>query len=226
MKGVLAPAEVQAERGLVEEADDAERRVERPEDKTQADQHRSAHCEGCEGVFLSRSGGNVWSRRDHRVPAPAALAIGDLNGDDKPELVVATARIPGTVSVLNNTGEGRFRERRDYGRGDYPLAVAIADVNDDGKLDVATANFASSTGSVFRNRTGEPVQICTVPSVRGATLAAAKKEIAQAHCRVGRISSEPYRAPAGRVVVESPPAGTRMRSGGRVDLLVNRKLRP
>jgi hypothetical protein len=179
-------------------------------------------------VFLSRSGGNVWSRRDYRVPAPAApaLAIGDLNGDDKPELVVPTARIPGTISVLTNTGEGRFRDRRDYGRGDYPVAVAIADVNHDGKLDVATVNFGSSTVSVFRNRTGERVQICTVPSVRGSTLAAAKKEIAQAHCRVGQISSEPYRAPAGRVVVESPPAGTRMRSGGRVDLVVSRKLRP
>jgi beta-lactam-binding protein with PASTA domain len=99
-------------------------------------------------------------------------------------------------------------------------------VNQDGKLDVATVNFGSSTVSVFRNRTGERVQICTVPSVRGSTLAAAKKEIAQAHCRVGQISSEPYRAPAGRVVVESPPAGTRMRSGGRVDLVVSRKLRP
>lgn len=178
-------------------------------------------------VFLSRSGVDVWSRRDYRVPTPAAaIALGDLNGDDEPELVIPTSRTPGTISVLNNTGSGRFGDRRDYGRGDYPLAVAIADVNLDGKLDVATANFGSSTVSLLRNRTGERIQICTVPSVRGATLAAAKKGIARAHCRVGQISREPYRAPAGRVVVESPPAGTRMRSGGRVDLVVSRKLRP
>jgi hypothetical protein len=164
--------------------------------------------------------------RNYRVPRPErAVAIGDLNGDGRPELVVATAHIPGTISVLSNTGDGRFRDRRDYGRGNYPVAVAIADVNHDSKLDVAAANFGSSTVSVFRNRTGERVEICTVPNVRGLQLAAAKRKLDRTHCRAGRISHQPYQAPEGRVMWEAPPTGTRMRSGGRVDLVVSRKLR-
>jgi FG-GAP-like repeat/PASTA domain len=179
------------------------------------------------GVFLNRSHGSAWSTRNYRVPSPGeAVAIGDLNGDSRPELVVATAHIPGTISVLSNTGDGRFRDRRDYGRGNYLVAVAIGDVNNDGKLDVAAANFGSSTVSVFRNRTGERIQICTVPNVRGLQLAAAKRKLVRAHCRAGRISHQPYQAPEGRVMWEAPPAGTRMRSGGRVDLVVSQKPRP
>jgi hypothetical protein len=159
------------------------------------------------------------------VPRPArAVAIGDLNGDRRPELVVATTH--GTISVLSNTGDGRFRDRREYGRGDYPIAVAIGDVNDDSKPDVAAANFGSSTVSVFRNRTGERIQICIVPNVRGLRLAAAKRKLVRVHCRAGGISHQPYQAPEGRVMWEGPPAGTRMRSGGRVDLVVSRKPTP
>jgi hypothetical protein len=178
-------------------------------------------------VFLNRGDGSAWSTRTYRVPRPAqVVAIGDLNGDSRPELVVATAQIPGIISVLSNIGDGRFRERREYGGGNYPVAVAIGDVNDDGKLDVAAANFGSNTVSLFRNRTGERIEICIVPNVRGLQLPAAQRNLVLAHCRAGRISHQPYTAPEGRVMWEWPPAGTRMRSGGRVDLVVSRKVRP
>lgn len=173
-------------------------------------------------TFTNAGDGRAWSRRDYQAPADA-VAIGDLNGDSKPELVVVTADVSGGVSVLSNTGNGRFRDRRDYGRVNYPVAVAIGDLNGDGRLDVATANFGSNTVSVFANRTGDQVRICTVPNVKGSRLAAAKRTIERARCRAGRISRQPYRGPEGLVKWQAPVPGTRLRAGGRVDLVVSRR---
>ncbi len=72
--------------------------------------------------------------------APASVAIGDLNGDGKPDLATANFKAH-TVSVLLNRGDGRFQARRDYGTGGA-YSVAIGDLNEDGKPDLAIANGA------------------------------------------------------------------------------------
>ena len=41
---------------------------------------------------------------------PNSVAIGDLNGDGKPDLATAN----GTVSVLLNRGDGSFQAKRDF----------------------------------------------------------------------------------------------------------------
>jgi hypothetical protein len=52
------------------------------------------------------------------------------------------------MSVLLATGSGAFAERRDYETGRQPRAVAIGDISGDGKLDIVTSNYASSTVTV------------------------------------------------------------------------------
>jgi hypothetical protein len=74
-----------------------------------------------------------------------ALAVADLNGDGKPDVVVAnycdTGCLAGSVGVLLGKGNGAFQPVMLYGSGGYgPTAVAIADVNGDGKPDVVVAN--------------------------------------------------------------------------------------
>jgi len=62
---------------------------------------------------------------------------------------------------------------------------------------------------------------CTVPSVVGKSLAAAKKAIKKAHCAVGKIRYvHPTKASAGRVVSESPKAKTKVDYGTKVSLKV------
>ncbi len=79
---------------------------------------------------------------------PYSVAIGDLNGDGKPDLAVANAS-SNTVSVLLGNGNGTFGAKTDYGTGSYPYSVAIGDLSGDGKPDLAVANNYSNTVSVL-----------------------------------------------------------------------------
>jgi hypothetical protein len=87
--------------------------------------------------------------------SPAEVAIGDLNGDGKPDLAIAN-QDGGTVSVLPNRGDGSFQAKRGYATGRHPLSVAIGDLNGDRKPDLAIANTRGlsrpGTVSVLLNR--------------------------------------------------------------------------
>jgi hypothetical protein len=125
--------------------------------------------------------------------------------------------------VLLNRGDGTFQAKLDYATGvaPRPRSVAIGDLNGDGKLDVATANGYGfpSTVSVLINTPG----LCTVQDVFRQTLPAAKRTLARANCRVGKIrraySKEIKR---GRVITQKPKRGTVLPGGGKVNLVVSR----
>ena len=68
------------------------------------------------------------------------LAIGDLNGDDRADVVTANTD-SSDVSVLLNNGEGGFRAKRDFETADSPSFVAIADLTGDGNPDLVTISF-------------------------------------------------------------------------------------
>ena len=96
-------------------------------------------------VFTNDGAGGFQARRNYQTGiTPRALAIGDLNGDNRLDLAVATERA-NTVSVLINRGDGTFRPKRDYATGYLPGTVAIGDLNGDGKPDIATGGSAFLT---------------------------------------------------------------------------------
>jgi hypothetical protein len=84
-------------------------------------------------------------------------ATADLNGDAKPDIVTAN---PGSwdVSVLLNKGNGTFADAVDYltgaqpASGNSPGAVALADFNGDGRMDVAATNSAENNVAVLLNQ--------------------------------------------------------------------------
>jgi hypothetical protein len=178
---------------------------------------------GTVSVLLNRGDGSFQAKRDYPAGRPAnSVAIGDLNGDGKPDLATANY-YANTVSVLLSRGDGSFQASRDYATGRGPDSVAIGDLNGDGKPDLATANYGADTVSVLINTPG----LCTVQGVTGQTLSAAKRTLARANCRVGKIRraySQTVRR--GRVVSQRPRFGAVLRAGGKVNLFVSRGRRP
>jgi hypothetical protein len=78
---------------------------------------------------------------------PFSIAVGDFNGDGKPDLAVANAGTEpdSSVSILLGNGDGTFQPHVDYYAGSDPDSVAVADFNGDGKLDVVVASPPDGT---------------------------------------------------------------------------------
>src|SRR5262245_40094946 len=79
---------------------------------------------------------------------PVFVAIGEFNGDGKPDLVVANAGT-GNISVLLANGDGTFQPPVSYGGLSGPSSVAVGDFNGDGKRDLAVANTGTTNVSVL-----------------------------------------------------------------------------
>ncbi|MFN5543631.1 MAG: beta strand repeat-containing protein, partial [Bacteroidota bacterium] len=88
---------------------------------------------------------------------PFVIAVNDLDGDGKPDIIVAN-RGSNTVSIFRNKSirgiidTGSFTPKIDFLTGTAPNSIAIGDLNVDGKPDLAIANYSSNTVSVFRNK--------------------------------------------------------------------------
>ena len=78
-------------------------------------------------------------RIDYGATGAGSVAIGDLNGDDNPDLAV-TDFWGNKVSVLLGNGDGSFQAEVNYSAGGGPLSLAIGDLNGDGDPDLAVAN--------------------------------------------------------------------------------------
>lgn len=88
--------------------------------------------------------------------SPISVAIADLDGDEKPEIIL-TAQDYDMISVFRNTSTHStlnttsFAAPVNFQTGGGPAGIAIGDIDGDGKPDIAVTNNISSTVSVFRN---------------------------------------------------------------------------
>ncbi len=89
---------------------------------------------------------------------PVGVALADLDGDNKPEIITANSGA-NTISILHNNSSngvisnGSFGSKIDISASEKPYSVAIADVDGDGRPDIVTTNASgrSNSISVYRN---------------------------------------------------------------------------
>lgn len=101
---------------------------------------------GTVGLLLGAGGGELKAAEALPVKGPGPAAAADFNGDHRPDLAVVTS-YPGYsgVVVFSNLGGGHFGAARPTVGITQPTGVAAADLNRDGKPDLAVA---TNTGKV------------------------------------------------------------------------------
>ncbi|PYV68200.1 MAG: hypothetical protein DMG96_37125 [Acidobacteria bacterium] len=101
-------------------------------------------------ILLGNGDGTFRARHD--FPAafiPDSIAVTDLNGDGREDLVIAN--FSDTVSVMLGNGDGTFQPPVNYpvSTNSGPIGIVVGDFNRDHKPDVATTNFISGLVSVL-----------------------------------------------------------------------------
>lgn len=99
-------------------------------------------------LFLGAAGGGFGRARTipYRGGPAYALALADLDGDRRPDLVVGDAT--GLVRIFENQGK-RFAAAPPLGAGRGLRSLAVADLDGDGRDDLATANTAEDTVTIL-----------------------------------------------------------------------------
>lgn len=85
-------------------------------------------------------------------PRPRAVASADFDSDGDNDLATANYGTSGTagLSVILNNGNGTLQAKTDYVTSDNPSAVCAVDFHNDGKVDLAVADYGSARISIFR----------------------------------------------------------------------------
>ncbi|MGH8130864.1 MAG: FG-GAP repeat domain-containing protein [Steroidobacteraceae bacterium] len=112
--------------------------------------------------------------------SPGSVALADLNGDDRLDIVVASEQSNSLTLLLGDSG-GRFAEApgSPVAAGNIPNDIAVGDFNEDSAPDLAVANHESDYltallgdgRGLFRQAQGSPVRVRVKPHPHGIATA-------------------------------------------------------
>ena len=107
---------------------------------------------------------------------PIQVAIADLDGDGKLDLISANNNSE-TLSVLTNNGSGGFVLSSSPVVSNVVLSVTAADINGDGKPDLITQGAAPDTLSVFTNDGSGGFVLASSPGAGGFSFSVAAADV-------------------------------------------------
>jgi hypothetical protein len=147
---------------------------------------------------------------------PVVVATADLDGDGKPDL--ATADSSGlTVTTLRNTsipGQINFQPLGQFAAQPNPLALAVSDLNRDGRPDLVVAQLPPTAGSgtlsiLANNPALLPLPLSGSPSPLTLPFSIGDAETPADQLIVSVVSSNPEVIPPGQVQVQTTSGGNR-----------------
>ena len=107
---------------------------------------------GYSPVAFAQSGFSPATTYPSNGTSTLGVALGDVNGDGRPDIVAANQGTDNVSVLLSRTSPaGTFAPALTYstGPGTRPTGVALGDVNGDGRLDVVTGNQTTGTVGVL-----------------------------------------------------------------------------
>jgi hypothetical protein len=112
--------------------------------------------------------------------SPGGLAIADLNGDHRPDIAVVN-EASNDLTILLGDGKGGFAPAKNspFAAGHAPDDISVADLNEDGKPDLAIANHDTKYVTIllgdgqggFAPAPGSPVTVQSNPHPHGIACA-------------------------------------------------------
>jgi Bacterial Ig-like domain (group 3)/Calx-beta domain/FG-GAP-like repeat len=119
-------------------------------------------------ILIGNGNGTLQAAVNRDIGArPQGMGVGDLNGDAKPDLVVAATNANAVLVLLGN-GNGTFQGPESYPtNGTEPLNLTLADFNGDSKLDVVAVNaIPPNSFSILRGAGDGTLQAADVKAAR------------------------------------------------------------
>lgn len=103
-------------------------------------------------VFLGNGDGTFTESSNIPAPDPQGLAAADFDGDGNLDLVSTNYFVPTLVTALGD-GTGHFAPARNtrLPGNPFPLGIVAANFNEDGKPDLALANYQSLNATILLN---------------------------------------------------------------------------
>lgn len=137
--------------------------------------NRSEDKPGANYICLNDGHGYFPSCRSFSTESATTIAVGDINGDGVPDLVVPK-RDGGRSYIYINDGKSGFTEKHPFGPANAETrAIALADLDGDGKLDIVIGDQARGGAFIYFNQGGmrfsDPVPIDKTDTVYSIAIA-------------------------------------------------------